>query len=203
MSETMSHNQMHAADENGRIPPPPQPQAFVNFNLAMASKGGGGGAGKTMLGGADDDEDGPKNFFEPISYSKLQRVIGTYHPIDPETKTRFSMDDRITIKDYTAKLSDACFCYFLGQKLKAVTKYMKQRLKGKKDVKFVRPESMADLPDSNSSSEDSEPDENNGITECSLALGDGATLYLQMMKTFSIMFFVLTIINIPIYVLYE
>jgi hypothetical protein len=35
-----------------------------------------------MLGGAEDDEDGPKNFFEPISYSKLQRVIGTHHPID-------------------------------------------------------------------------------------------------------------------------
>jgi hypothetical protein len=88
------------------------------------------------------------------------------------------MDDRITVKDYVAKLSDACFCYLLGLKLKAASKYMRQKLKGKKEVKFVRPESMADLPDSNSSSEDSDADENNGITECSLALGDGATLYL-------------------------
>lgn len=61
---------------------------------------------------------------------------------------------------------------------------------------------MADLPDSNSS-ENSDREENNGITECSLALGDGATLYLQMMKTFSIMFFILSLLNIPIYVLYE
>jgi hypothetical protein len=75
-------------------------------------------------------------------------------------------------------------------------------LKGEKQVKFVRPDSMADLPDSNSS-DDSEAEENNGITECSLALGDGATLYLQMMKTFAIMFLFLTILNIPIYVLYE
>ena len=74
-------------------------------------------------------------------------------------------------------------------------------MKGKKEAKFIRPESMADLPDSNSS-EDSDADENNGITNVSLALGDGATLYLQMMKTFSIMFLVLTILNIPIYVLY-
>lgn len=62
---------------------------------------------------------------------------------------------------------------------------------------------MADLPDSGSSSEDSDADENNGITECSLALGDGATLYLQMMKTFAIMFFILSFLNIPIYIIYE
>ena len=61
---------------------------------------------------------------------------------------------------------------------------------------------MADLPDSNSS-EDSEEEENNGISDCSLAFGDGATLYLQMMKTFTIMFLMLSILNIPIYVLYE
>ena len=75
-------------------------------------------------------------------------------------------------------------------------------MKGKKEVKFIRPESMADLPDSNSS-ENSDSDENNGITDVSLALGDGATLYLQMMKTFAIMFLILTILNIPIFVLYE
>ena len=154
-----------------------------------------------MLGGGEEDEDAPKNFFEPISYSKLQRVIGTHHPIDQETKTRFSIKDRTTIKDYEAKLSDACFCYAIGLQIKATTKYLKQKMKGKKEAKFIRPESMADLPDSNSS-EDSDADENNGITDVSLALGDGATLYLQMMKTFSIMFLILTILNIPIYVLY-
>ena len=60
---------------------------------------------------------------------------------------------------------------------------------------------MADLPDSNSS-EDSDGDDN-AITNCSQSLGDGATLYLQMMKTFTIMFFLLTILNIPLFILYE
>lgn len=131
-----------------------------------------------MLQGNSDDEDAPRNFFEPISYSKLQRVIATHHPVDKETKTRYSMKDRTTIKDYSAKLSDACFCYMIGKKIKEVTRSIRRRMKGQKQVKFIRPKSMADLPDSNSSSEDSDADENNGITECSLALGDGATLYL-------------------------
>lgn len=36
-----------------------------------------------------------------------------------------------------------------------------------------------------------------------MALGDGAALYLQMMKTFMIMFLLLSIINIPIFLIYE
>ena len=60
---------------------------------------------------------------------------------------------------------------------------------------------MADLPDSASSDGSNEDDY--AISECSQALGDGATLYLQMMKTFIIMFGILSFINIPIYVLYE
>ena len=34
----------------------------------------------------DFDEEQGLNFFEPISYKKLVRVIGQRHPIDPETK---------------------------------------------------------------------------------------------------------------------
>jgi hypothetical protein len=59
---------------------------------------------------------------------------------------------------------------------------------------------MQDLPDSGSDSSD---DEDKGITKCSQALGDGATLYLQMMKTFAIMFFLLSFINLPLFVIYE
>jgi hypothetical protein len=67
-----------------------------------------------MNGGDDENEDSQKNFFEPISYRKLMKVVATLHPIDQETKTRFNIKDRVTIKDYEAKLSDACFCYALG-----------------------------------------------------------------------------------------
>ena len=65
-------------------------------------------------GDAVGDDDQPKNFFEPISYAKLMRVIATCHPYDSETKSAFKMKDRVTINDYSAKLSDACFCYALG-----------------------------------------------------------------------------------------
>ena len=37
------------------------------------------------------------NFFEPISYAKLEKVIAMRHPIDPETKQRFSIKERITV----------------------------------------------------------------------------------------------------------
>lgn len=55
-----------------------------------------------------EDED---EFFEPLSYKKLIKVIEQNHPVDPETKEKFSAQDRITVKDYLAKMSDACFCY--------------------------------------------------------------------------------------------
>lgn len=58
---------------------------------------------------------------------------------------------------------------------------------------------MADLPDSNS--DESSDDE--AISECSQALGDGAILYLQMMKTLTIMFLLLTVMNVPLCILYE
>ena len=60
---------------------------------------------------------------------------------------------------------------------------------------------MKDMPESNSSSEESEGA--GGLTQCSLALGEGATLYLQMMKTLAIMFVILTIMNIPLLCFYE
>lgn len=33
-------------------------------------------------------------------------------------------------------------------------------------------------------------------------LGEGTTLYLQMMKAFTIIFFILTILNVPIFMIY-
>ena len=62
-----------------------------------------------MLGNFEEADE--LNFFEPISYAKLEKVISQRHPVDPETKSRFSFKDRITITEYEAKLSDLCFCY--------------------------------------------------------------------------------------------
>ena len=42
----------------------------------------------------------------------------------------------------------------------------------------------------------------NGITEASLKVGAGAVIYLQTLKTLAILFFILMLINIPIYIMY-
>jgi len=56
------------------------------------------------------------------------------------------------------------------------------------------------------SSESSESGEDDprakGLTPAAQHIGEGAILYLQTMKTFSVMFFVLSFINIPIYYAY-
>ena len=56
----------------------------------------------------DDDE-----YFEPLSYKKLQKQILVHHPCDPDTKKKLSFRERITVKDYESKMMDVCFCYAL------------------------------------------------------------------------------------------
>ena len=70
------------------------------------------------MGGGSDDDDQPMNFFEPISYKKLMRIISTCHPIDPDSKVRFGIKERVTVKDYRGKLSDACCFYAIGNQIK-------------------------------------------------------------------------------------
>lgn len=59
----------------------------------------------------EEEED---EFYEPLSYNKLIKVVEMYHPVDPETKEKFSVFERITVKEYRAKLGDCCYCYALG-----------------------------------------------------------------------------------------
>ena len=61
---------------------------------------------------------------------------------------------------------------------------------------------MADLPESGSESCDSEERLARGLTPTALGLGDGVTLYLQMMKAITVMMVILSIINIPLMILY-
>lgn len=60
---------------------------------------------------------------------------------------------------------------------------------------------MKDVPDSESDSEAN--DTFKGLSSGAVYLGEGAVIYLQMMKTFAILFFVLTILNIPLYLMYS
>ena len=122
-----------------------------------------------VLGNFEDDED--INFFEPISYKKLEKIISQRHPVDPDLKTRFSMKDRITVNDYEAKLSDACFCYAATQYFKQKGKSMAKMMKGgKKVAKIERPKTMVDMPESGSDSSDSSGEDimTKGLTMCSI-----------------------------------
>lgn len=108
------------------------------------------------------------------------------------------MKDRITVGEYEAKISDACFCYAAAQSFKKLKKYLKSKFKEEDVDKPDKPESMADIPDSSSSDDSDGGSDSKDLTPCSIALGEGSTIYLQMMKTLLIMFVVLTIINLPI-----
>ena len=127
-----------------------------------------------------DFQEDEEEFFEPLSYKKLLKVIEQNHPVDPETKAKFSGSDRVTVTDYIAKLSDACFCYAAAQFLIKIKRIVKKKFKGESLNKFERPESMIDLPDSGSSSDSSNEEEAGarGLTVTAQTLGDGATLYL-------------------------
>ena len=61
------------------------------------------------------------------------------------------------------------------------------------------------MPESGSDSSDSSGEDmmTKGLTMASIQLGEGASIYLQMMKTFSIMFLVLTFLNLPLLFLYQ
>jgi len=142
---------------------------------------------------------------EPPSYKKLLKTIAEKHPVDPTSKLKFSIKDRITVKDYDSKLSDLFYFYYTKKYIKNCCKRLKKKIKGNHGIQFVKPESLKDVPDSSTSSSGSDDGEDaaNGLTVCATKLGDGATLYLQSMKTMMIMFFILSFINIPILLMYQ
>ena len=59
---------------------------------------------------------------------------------------------------------------------------------------------MKDVLDSYSDSEAT--DTFKGLSAASIYLGEGAIMYLQMMETFAVLFFILTFINIPLCFIY-
>lgn len=131
-------------------------------------------------------------------------MIETYHPTNPETREKFSPFDSITVHKFSIKIWDACgfiqiinFCQLAKSRIKKALNI------SKKDKSFKRPETMNDLPDSDSSDDPIKNDTYKGLSEAAIHLGEGAVLYLQMMKTLAILFFLLTLINIPLCALLE
>jgi len=52
---------------------------------------------------AIDEED-----LETLSYSKLNNMIISNHPVDPDSQEKFKIIERITVKDYEKKILDIC-----------------------------------------------------------------------------------------------
>ena len=50
-----------------------------------------------------DEED-----LETLSYTKLEKMIVANHPCDPDTRQRFPIGTRVTVKDYFTKIFDVC-----------------------------------------------------------------------------------------------
>ena len=91
---------------------------------------------------------------DPISYKKLRKDIGKKHPVDPLTLEKFETEDSICVYNYSLKLIDACFCiaiynFFRKFRKKSIEICLKKK---RKDIE--KPESMKDVPDSGSDSED-------------------------------------------------
>ena len=142
---------------------------------------------------------------ESLSYRKLQKMIQTYHPVDPITNRKFNVLQSITVKNYALKLTDCLGCWLCNRCLKYFGKKCYGLVKrGNTKKKMEKPESMKDVPSSdNSSDEDFGPDTFKGLSEASKNLGEGAILYLQNMKTFAVLFFILAVVNLPIYWMYS
>ena len=126
-------------------------------------------------------------------------MIETYHPTNPETREKFSIFDSVTVYNYGLKLTDACGVMAVISCFKKVKSRTLKIFKVGGKKKFKRPETMNDLPDSDSSDDNLKNDTYKGLSEASIYLGEGAVIYLQMMKTMAILFFLLTIINCPLY----
>ena len=74
----------------------------------------------------------------------------------------------------------------------------------KEDKKKRKPPTLEGMPDSGSStSEEEEECGFGGLTAAGAHVGVGAILYLQTMKTMTMLFLVLTILNLPVYFIYS
>ena len=130
-------------------------------------------------------------------------MITTYHPIDPDTEDRFAMDLDVTVNNFSFKLIDCCgckFCYDCTRKCLKKCWYYYNCCPEKKARKMPdKPESMMDVPSSPDSDVGSDyEDPYKGLSNAAILLGEGAIMYLQIMKTITCLFALLVIINFPI-----
>jgi hypothetical protein len=153
----------------------------------------------------EGDKEEEENEEVELSWKNLVRYIAQNHPVHPITKQKFALGQRITVNDYATKLLDPCLLHVGLRVCKRVAKKYYKLSRGDTDErKIPRPETLMDLPDSESESSELEDEVGfGGLTAAGAHLGVGAILYLQTMKTFCVLFFILTVLNLPVYFLYS
>lgn len=154
------------------------------------------------------------------------KFIEANHPVHPITKKQFNLGDRVEVRQFFVKLLDPCnINKIISKCFKCLKSYKKYALKGgcfsKNDDNQIKPDpadrnvKLLSLADKDPEDNEGEPDEFSesssfedeggfgGLDAAGANIGNGAGLYLQMMKTFTFLFFVLSIINIPILMIYQ
>ena len=113
-------------------------------------------------------------------------MIVENHPVDPDTRERFSLTDRVTVRNYAKKLFDVCCLLKLFKLQRELMRKIKDLLLGtickcckKEKYKWPKPKSMEKIPESDSDSgDDAETNIKNELTLCGRNIGEGAVLYL-------------------------
>jgi hypothetical protein len=158
-------------------------------------------------GSSDSDASGNTSEDEKahLSYRKLLNFVSQNHPVNPVTKRRFSLLDRLSVKDYGLKLLD-CLCFYsIWQACGWGCKCLKRIEMRGVNKRVEKPLELKDVPDTESESDSSTDGGNDekyaGLSSAASHLGPGAVLYFQMLKGLGILFLILSILNIPIYLL--
>lgn len=117
------------------------------------------------------------NKLNQLSYSKLRKFIALNHPVDPDSSKKFSMSDEIGVHYYGLKLATCCGCLqgvlCFKKTLKKFAKCLRKE-KGKVD----RPDSMLDVPSTDSDQDSGGNDTYEGLSRASIYIGEGPFLYL-------------------------
>lgn len=72
--------------------------------------------------------------------------IAFNHPVNPISKQRFSLMNRLTVKDFGWKLIDCIFCFQIKEFCKKVFKSIRKiELRGTKS-RVDKPDILADIP---------------------------------------------------------
>jgi hypothetical protein len=78
----------------------------------------------------DQSSEVPKELVEEVSYKKIMAFIAKHHPFDSTAKQKFSVMERVTVRDYFLKLLSLENVHKTCWRIKMYAKY---RWKGKKD----------------------------------------------------------------------